>query len=40
MDRVQAPSRDIPSDADMDALMSRLYSALGPPSPNGHPTAD
>ena len=40
MDRVQTPSRDIPSDADMDALMSRLYSALAPPSPNGHPTAD
>ena len=40
MDRVQTPSRDIPADADMDALMSRLYSALAPPSPNGHPTAD
>ena len=38
MDRVQTPSRDVPSSADMDALMSRLHSALAPPSPNGHPT--
>lgn len=40
MDRVQTPPPDIPSSADMDALMSRLYSALAPPSPNGHPSTD